>query len=188
MFLVLHSLPKLGGNVGRDKSVANSPNVDLNKGTDGGVDRDGAFAENYTQASHTGTTATTELRNGLIKAGTLSVGEKVRITANGTVAGTAGQKTIALRCKGASNRGVTFPATAEGPFTLDIEITAKDTSGGATGSQVISGTVFCGTDFGTVFAEENGETDLIDYNLRLAVKLFDTSDTINVEAFRVEYS
>ena len=181
-------LTQAWGNVGRNKSVANSPNVDLNKGTDGGVDRDGPFAENYVTASHTGTTATTELRNGLIKAGTLSVGERVRITASGTVVGTAGQKTIAIRCKGASNRGVTFPDTASGPFTLDLEITMANTVGGAGGSQLISGTIFCGSDFGTVFAEENAEPDSADYNLRLAVKLFNGSDEIDVESFRVEYS
>ena len=57
------------GNVGRDISVTDSPYVDINKGADGGLDRDGAIAESYSATSHTGTTATTELKNGLIKAG-----------------------------------------------------------------------------------------------------------------------
>ena len=134
------------------------------------------------------TIATTELRNGLIKAGNLNVGEKIRVVATGTVTGQTGQKTIALRCKGASNRGVTFPATAEGPFIMSIEITITSTGSGTSGSQIISGEVFCGTDFGTVFAVENAVLDSNDYNLRMAVKLFDGADEIKVETFRIEYA
>ena len=115
------------------------------------------------------------------------MGEKIRVIATGTVTGTLGQKTLAIRCKGASNRGVTFPDTTEGPFTLSIEITIVKTSGGSTPSQVISGEVFCGTDFGTVFAAENAVLDDNDYDLRLVGKLFNGGDQIDVETFRIEY-
>ena len=176
------------GNVGRDLVGADSRYVQINKGADGGLDRNAAIAESYSSVSHTGTTGTVELKNGLIKAGNLKTGEKIRVVATGNVTGTAGDKTIALRCKGAANRGVTFPATAEGPFTMNIEITMVSTASGTSGSQIISGEVFCGTDFGTVFAAENAVLDTNDYDLRLAVKVFDAADEIEVETFRIEYA
>ena len=175
-------------NVGRDKSVANSPNVDLNKGTAGGVDRDGPFAEDYNTVSHTGTTSTTELKSGTIKAGSLSVGEKIKITATGTVVGTAGTKQLGLRLKALANRAVTLPASAEGPFSFTIEVTIRNTIGAVAGDQIISGIVVIGSEFGTIYAEENGELDLIDYSPRLVVKLGNVNDTVNVETFRIEYA
>ena len=176
------------GNVGRDKSVANSPNVDLNKGTDGGVDRDGPFAEDYVGTSHTGTTSSTELKSGTIKAGTLSVGEKIKITATGTVTGIAGEKTLGLRLKGLASRAATLPATAEGPFSFTIEVTMRNTVGGAGASQIVSGVVVIGSNFGAIYAEENAEVDLVDYSPRLVVKLGNAADTIDCETFRIEYS
>ena len=180
-------LTQAWGNVGRNKSVANSPNVDLNKGTAGGVDRDGAFAEDYSTVSHTGTLSTTELKSGTIKAGTLSVGEKIRITATGTVTGTAGTKQLGLRLKALANRAVTLPASAEGPFSFTIEVTMVNTVGGLNPSQIISGTVVIGGTFGTIYAEENAEPDLFDYSPRLVVKLGNAADTIDCETFRIEY-
>lgn len=166
-------------NVGRDMTGDFSTLLNINGGS---VDKSGALKEDFSTATLTGTTNVTELKNQVLKAGTLQKRDRIRVTASGTITGTGGQKQIGLRAAGASLRSITLPAAAEGDFYLEFEIASVSTT-----SQRMTGRVICGGESGAVYRSESANTGTTDYNLRLAAKVFDNTDQIQVFLFRVDW-
>ena len=159
--------------------------VDLNY-DDGSANWSGPLEDDNSTFTLSGTTATTDMKSFVVKSKTLNQFDRLRIVAGGTISGTAGQKNLGIRSGGLAFRGVTFDASVEGDFLLDIEVEIEDSTPGSE-SQRIIGKVMVEGNVGVVYQAETADTSISDLNLRVVGRTLNSSDTITVNTFRITF-
>lgn len=143
------------------------------------VDRDGPLYETNATVTHTGSTSSTTVATGTIKQDTLTRRDRVRIIAAGTISGTAGGKTFALKVGSSVQRNTPlFASSVDGNWYLEAVVELNTLA-----SQRMSGAVVAEDASGAIFSIEGQDFSAGDVAIALIFKLENSADSMVLRTF-----